>query len=216
MADPAHVSVVIPAYNEGSAIARVVSALVAAGPWHEIIVVDDGSERRHRRACRRRRRLGRRTPYNKGNGAAVKTGIRRATGEHVLIVDGDGQHCAEDARRLVSKLGEFDLVIGARSATSQANQARRFGNTALNRLRELPHGTGDTGSHFWLPRRTPRVPPRVPAPAAERVLDANDDDAGFHQGRLQRHLRTDRGAAACRTVEDPVCPEMASSFLSSS
>ena len=44
MADPAHVSVVIPAYNEGAAIAQVVSALVAAGPWHEIIVVDDGSD----------------------------------------------------------------------------------------------------------------------------------------------------------------------------
>ena len=44
MADPAHVSVVIPAFNEGAVIAQVVSALAAAGPWHEIIVVDDGSK----------------------------------------------------------------------------------------------------------------------------------------------------------------------------
>ena len=63
-----------------------------------------------------------RHPYNKGNGAAVKTGIRRATGEFVLIIDGDGQHQPADARRLVSRLGEYDLVIGARS-TANAGDA---------------------------------------------------------------------------------------------
>jgi glycosyltransferase involved in cell wall biosynthesis len=144
MADPAQVSVVIPAYNEGTAIAEVVSAIAAAGPWHEIIVVDDGSNDDTGAHAAGAGASVVKHPYNKGNGAAVKTGIRRATGEHVLIVDGDGQHSAEDARRLVSKLGEFDLVIGARSAATQASQARRFGNTALNRFasyltgREIP------------------------------------------------------------------------------
>ena len=85
-----------------------------------------------------------RHPYNKGNGAAVKSGIRRATGEYVLIVDGDGQHSPADARRLVARLGEYDLVIGARSDGTQATHARRFGNSLLNRLasymtdREIP------------------------------------------------------------------------------
>jgi glycosyltransferase involved in cell wall biosynthesis len=144
MADPAAVSVVIPAYNEGAVIAQLVSALAAAGPWHEIIVVDDGSkDDTGARACAAGAIVVRH-PYNKGNGAAVKSGIRRATGEHVLIVDGDGQHSPEDARRLVSRLGEYDLVIGARSTSTQATHARRFGNTALNRLagyltgREIP------------------------------------------------------------------------------
>ena len=155
MADPAHVSVVIPAYNEGTAIARVVSALAAAGPWHEIIVVDDGSSDDTGAHAAGAGASVVTHPYNKGNGAAVKTGIRRATGEHVLIVDGDGQHCAGDARRLVSKLGEFDLVIGARSAATQASHARRFGNTALNRFasyltgREIP----DLTSGFRAGRR---------------------------------------------------------------
>ena len=63
--------------------------------------------------------------------AAVKNGIRRSTGEYVLIVDADGQHPPEDALRIVSRLGEFDLVIGARSAATQATQARRAGNSAL-------------------------------------------------------------------------------------
>ena len=75
-----------------------------------------------------------RHPYNKGNGAAVKTGIRHATGEFILIIDGDGQHRAEDAARLVSSLGEYDLVIGARSTGTQASRMRMLGNLALNWL----------------------------------------------------------------------------------
>jgi len=69
-----------------------------------------------------------RHPYNKGNGAAVKTGTRQASGEFVLIVDGDGQHHAEDARRIVGRLGEFDLVVGARHPSTQATLIRRAGN----------------------------------------------------------------------------------------
>jgi glycosyltransferase involved in cell wall biosynthesis len=134
MADPNAVSVVIPAYNEGAVITQVVQALAAAGPWHEIIVVDDGSGDETGAHAAAAGAIVVRHPYNKGNGAAVKSGIRRATGEHVLIVDGDGQHNPGDARRLVSRLGEYDLVIGARSTSTQATQARRFGNTALNRL----------------------------------------------------------------------------------
>jgi glycosyltransferase involved in cell wall biosynthesis len=144
MAAPAHVSVVIPAFNEGAIIAQVVCALAAAGPWHEIIVVDDGSQDETAASATSVGAIVVRHPYNKGNGAAVKSGIRRATGEYVLIIDGDGQHGPEDARRLVAKLGEYDLVIGARSTSTQATHARRFGNTALNRLasyltgREIP------------------------------------------------------------------------------
>ena len=134
MAERSAVSIVIPAFNEADAIADVVAAMRSAGPWREIIVVDDGSadETRARAAevgatvvCH---------PYNKGNGAAVKSGIRLATGEYVLIVDGDGQHRAADAHRLAQKLGEYDLVVGARSESTQASQTRRFGNAALNRL----------------------------------------------------------------------------------
>ena len=155
MAVPAEVSVVIPAYNEGAVIAQVVAALAASGPWHEIIVVDDGSKDDTGRHASAAGAIVVRHPYNKGNGAAVKSGIRRATGEHVLILDGDGQHSPEDAQRLVARLGEYDLVIGARSTSTQATHARRFGNTALNRLasyltgRDIP----DLTSGFRAARR---------------------------------------------------------------
>jgi glycosyltransferase involved in cell wall biosynthesis len=73
-----------------------------------------------------------RHPYNKGNGAAVKTGIRHTTGAFVLIIDADGQHAPADAGRLVSHLGAYDLVVGARSSGSQATASRRLGNALLN------------------------------------------------------------------------------------
>ena len=134
MADPSTTSVIIPAFNEGDAIARVVSALRACGQWHEIIVVDDGSSDGTGEHAQAAGAVVVRHPYNKGNGAAVKSGVRRATGAHVLIVDGDGQHRPADAARLVERLGDFDLVVGARSASTQATAARRIGNHMLNRL----------------------------------------------------------------------------------
>jgi len=134
VADPSTVSIVIPAYNEADVIGGVVSGLEAAAPWREIIVVDDGSRDATATTAAAAGALVITHPYNKGNGAAVKTGIRRATGEFVLIIDGDGQHPPEDACRIVARLGEYDLVIGARSAETQATHTRRLGNGALNQL----------------------------------------------------------------------------------
>ena len=134
MADPALVSILIPAMNEEESIAAVVGGLCARAAWREVLVVDDGSaDATAQRAAGAGARVIRH-PYNKGNGAAVKTGIRQATGEFVLIVDGDGQHGAEDACRIAARLGEYDLVVGARSPSTQATPTRRAGNALLNWL----------------------------------------------------------------------------------
>ena len=144
MADPASVSIIIPAFNESESIADVIGILRGAAAWREIIVVDDGSTDGTGDCAAAAGATVVRHAYNIGNGAAVKNGIRRATGEYVLIVDADGQHPPEDALRLVEKLGEYDMVIGARSIETQATQARRAGNGALNGLasyltgREIP------------------------------------------------------------------------------
>jgi glycosyltransferase involved in cell wall biosynthesis len=132
MAEPATTSIVIPACNEAPAIGSVVTDLRATAAWHEILVVDDGSadDTGARAAAAGARVI--RHPYNKGNGAAVKTGIRHATGACVLIVDADGQHRPADAMRLVAQLHDYDLVVGARSAESQAGAVRRLGNAVLN------------------------------------------------------------------------------------
>jgi glycosyltransferase involved in cell wall biosynthesis len=156
VADPSTVSIVIPAYNEAGAIGNVVSSLAAAAAWHEIIVVDDGSADATSAIAARAGATVVRHPYNKGNGAAVKSGLRRASGEYVMIVDGDGQHHGPDALRLAARLGEYDLVIGARSSSTQATFARKVGNGALNWLagylteREIP----DLTSGFRAARRS--------------------------------------------------------------
>ena len=127
-------SIVIPAFNEAASIASVVAGFLALAPWREVLVIDDGSsDETGRQAATAGARVVRH-PYNIGNGAAVKTGIRNASGTFVLIADADGQHRPSDALRLVSQLEEYDLVVGARSSRSQATTARRLGNSALNWL----------------------------------------------------------------------------------
>ncbi len=155
MADPAAVSVVVPAMNEAAAIGAVVRELAAAAPWHEILVIDDGSaDATAAEAAAAGARVVRH-PYNKGNGAAVKTGIRQAKGEFILIIDGDGQHDPADALRLVTRLGEYDLVVGARSGETQAGWTRRVGNAALNWLAAFltQHAIPDLTSGFRAARR---------------------------------------------------------------
>lgn len=129
-----HTSILIPAFNEAPAVADVISALRREAPWHEIIVVDDGSTDETADRAAAAGAVVVTHPYNKGNGAAVKSGLRRSTGNYVLIVDADGQHQPSDALRLVNQLDRFELVVGARSSDSQASQSRRLGNAALNAI----------------------------------------------------------------------------------
>ena len=150
MAEPASTSVVIPAFNEAAGIAAVVAGVRQVGPWREILVIDDGSTDATADLARAAgaRVLGQ--PYNKGLGAAIKRGVRAAAGTHVLIMDGDGQHRPEDARRLVARLGDYDLVVGARPAETQASPGRRLGNALLNDLasRLTAHPVADLTSGF--------------------------------------------------------------------
>ena len=134
MGGPEATTIVIPAFNEAASIGAVVRGLSASAAWQEILVVDDGStDDTWREAAAAGARVIRH-PYNTGNGASVKSGIRNATGTFVLIADADGQHPPADAARLVAHLAHYDLVVGARSAHTQASLARRAGNATLNRL----------------------------------------------------------------------------------
>ncbi len=133
---PFTVTVVIPAYNEAHGIAAVVARVREALPEAEIMVVDDASaDATAARAAEAGARV-ERHPANRGNGAAVKTGIRRARGEVVLLMDADGQM---DPRYIPDILGGiadgYDMVVGARTRDTQGDTlARRLGNGALDAL----------------------------------------------------------------------------------
>lgn len=159
MAEPSATSIVIPAFEEEAAIGDLVKELRAAAPWKEIIVVDDGSDDLTGTAAAGAGASVVRHPYNKGNGAAVKTGVRHASGEWIVILDGDGQHSPHDAVRLVRLLGDYDLVVGARSSHTQASAMRRLGNDLLNALASYlaERGIPDLTSGFRAVRRAPLI-----------------------------------------------------------
>lgn len=139
-------SVVIPAKNEAEGLATFLPSLRALYPQAEVIVVDDGSTDATVQVCENAGVRVISHPYSKGNGAAVKTGARAATGDHVVFMDGDGQHDPADIQRLLYRMEEgYDLVVGARSGlSSQASIARWSANSLYNRLaswmvnREIP------------------------------------------------------------------------------
>ena len=111
------VSIVVPAYNEAGQIASVLDSILAQlrqleGSW-ELLVVDDGSADGTAAAASGVDPLIRvvRHPCNLGNGAAVKTGIRHARGEVVILMDGDGQHDAADIPRFIEECRSFRKSI---------------------------------------------------------------------------------------------------------
>lgn len=127
----ARVSVVMPAYNEEAVIGRVLDELRNAG-YHELIVVDDGSLDNTRQIAEAHGAQVVRHPYNIGNGAAVKSGIRAATGDIIVLMDADGQHPPQDIPRLLAHIGDYDMVVGARTGNSQASFQRGLANRVFN------------------------------------------------------------------------------------
>jgi glycosyltransferase involved in cell wall biosynthesis len=73
-------------------------------------------------------------PYNKGNGSAVRTGIRNAKKEFVVMMDADGQHDITDIVKIVESLGVYDCVVGARTEASHGSFHRNIANRFYNRL----------------------------------------------------------------------------------
>lgn len=125
------VSIVMPAYNEEAVVGKVLDELRAAG-YYELIVVDDGSKDGTCRVAEAHGAQVVRHPYNIGNGAAVKSGIRAATGDIIVLMDADGQHPPQDIPRLLAHIGDYDMVVGARTGSSQASFQRGLANRVFN------------------------------------------------------------------------------------
>ncbi len=126
------ISIVIPAYNEGASIGQVLKTL---GDWQdraEIIVVDDGSTDCTAEIARKAGVRVVRHKRNKGYGAALKSGLRAATRDVVVMMDADSEHRADQICDLLNAFGENDMVVGARGKGSHAPWLRRPGKWALS------------------------------------------------------------------------------------
>lgn len=128
-------SIIIPAKNEEKSLVTLLPLLKKQQPGAEIVVVNDGSDDQTQSICEAEAVLVVNHPYSKGNGAAIKSGARVATGDVFVFMDADGQHQPEDIDQLIAKYRSgFDMVIGARNKASQASIARLFGNGVYNRI----------------------------------------------------------------------------------
>jgi glycosyltransferase involved in cell wall biosynthesis len=128
-------SIIIPAKNEADGLNRLLPELKSAQPEAQIIVVNDGSTDNTADICEQQAVECVTHPYSKGNGAAIKSGVRAATGEVLVMMDADGQHQPKDIADLIDTFKQgYDMVVGARNSDSQASLAREFGNGMYNKL----------------------------------------------------------------------------------
>ncbi len=125
-------TILIPAFNECETLGMLLPRLRQLYPDFEILVVDDGSTDDTARMVVEHGARVVRHPYNKGNGASIKTGLRNAQGEKVVIFDADGQHDPAEIGKLLGMLVEYDLVVAARGADSETAFGRRIYHILLN------------------------------------------------------------------------------------
>lgn len=134
MTNGIRISIIIPAYNEDQSIGDITLRIRTLYPDFEIIVIDDGSEDDTAKAAAEAGAKVYSHPYNIGNGAAVKSGIRAANGQILVFMDGDGQHDPAMIQQMVDCFPKYDMVVGARIGGGQASFGRALGNKAYNWL----------------------------------------------------------------------------------
>lgn len=133
------VTVLIPAFNEASAIADTVArartALQAAGLEGQIVVINDGSTDGTGAAAAATGAEVLNHPTNGGYGRALKTGVRHASGDWIAIMDADGSYPIEKLGALLSQIPNYDMVVGARQGLSYRGSLLKWqGRKALTAL----------------------------------------------------------------------------------
>jgi glycosyltransferase involved in cell wall biosynthesis len=132
-------TVVIPAYNEEEGLGGLFDRIQELGLFDhfEFILVDDGSTDSTADVGRRYPVRVVRHGVNKGYGASLKTGIRKASCPLVITMDSDGQHDPSSLSQIADMLGEYDMVIGERSATSYQVSSRKSGKWLIRKTGEM-------------------------------------------------------------------------------
>ena len=177
------VSVIVPLYNEEENVAELQAQLEAAlkGFTHELVFVDDGSTdatAANVRASDSVRLLC--FEKNAGQSAAMYAGIHAATGDVIVMIDGDLQNDPADIPSLVNKLNEgHDLVCGYRAKRKDTAFKRlqsRIANAVRSRF--IGDGVRDTGCSLKAMRRDCRSA-LVPFNGMHRFIPAFIRHAGY-------------------------------------
>ena len=128
------VTILLPAFNEEKNIGECIKNIKALYPQFEILVVDDGSSDQTVKIAMESGANVWPHPYNIGNGAAIKTGLRCARGQWIIMMDADGQHDPEDIEKLLQYKNKYDMVVGARTKESKTSAHRDVANWVYNAL----------------------------------------------------------------------------------
>ena len=136
------ISILVPAYNESASILDVLRKIKEQsidGFSHEVIVIDDGSTDGTGDLLERNPELYGtliRQPKNRGKGAAVKAGLKKARGDYILFQDADLEYDPADYNKLFLPVSRFeaDLVIGSRMVAPEYTRVSYFWNKVGNRL----------------------------------------------------------------------------------
>lgn len=140
-AEPHRISIILPCRNEAENLGTLLQKIKKVLPEAEVLVVDDGSTDKSVEVCRDSQVAIVSHPYGMGNGAAIKTGARHATGDVLVFLDADGQHDPEMIPCFLDKLNQgYEMIVGARIPDSHASVFRRFANYIYNRLASFMTG----------------------------------------------------------------------------
>lgn len=132
------VSVIIPVYNEEVGIQHLLDKMIGMKlhDVFEILVINDGSSDRSLEVVKQYPVKVYSHAVNKGYGAALKTGIRKASGDYVITMDSDGQHDPKYLTEISRLLLENEMVIGTRSAASHQVKNRQAGKRVIRWIGE--------------------------------------------------------------------------------
>jgi glycosyltransferase involved in cell wall biosynthesis len=135
MASHCEISIVLPVFNEAAGLAALIRKIHALElAQAEVVVVDDGSSDGSAEIALEAGANVIRHPYNIGNGASVKSGIRAAQGRWIVLMDGDGQHKPEDIPKLLAEAADYHMVVGSRAKGSKLRLHRNAANAVYNLL----------------------------------------------------------------------------------
>ncbi len=133
-------SIIIPAYNEENVIGQLVAKTkqqlqdIYQNGQYEIMVIDDGSKDKTAELAKKSGAKVLTHPYNIGNGAAIKKGMRNAKGKLFLLMDGDGQHNPKYIPPLIKLSRQYDMTIGSRMGWKEISWHRKIANIIFNKF----------------------------------------------------------------------------------